>query len=613
MLRSLRLRDFVIVESARIEFGPGFSVLTGETGAGKSILLDALGLALGSRADAAMVREGAPRADISAEFATDAAFDARLAALDLAGDPGALLMRRIIEADGRSRALVNGHPTTVTQLREIGSSLVDIHGQHESQSLMRAGAQRELLDRYGGLDPQTRAVAGAWTDWQESLRALDAARAGSRELALRIERLEDEIAAIDELKLAEGEWEALEAEQSRLAHARELLEGAGQLSEALARGDDALADSLRGLQSRLRSLAAIDASLGSPLEMLDSALIQIDEAAGELASYAQRGDLDPHRLAEVENRVAAIFATARKLRLAPDELVGHLARARAEFEEIGGGRDLDALERRVAERHKAYQDLASALSKARRKVADTLGALVSSEIDRLGMAGARFVVRIDTIAATSGGIDAVEFGIAARSGATPRPIARFASGGELSRIGLAIAVLAARANPVPTLIFDEADAGIGGTVAAVVGELMQRLGAACQVLCVTHLAQVASRADHHLLVVKADPAQSRVQALDDDSRIDEIARMLGTRKMTEATRAHAKEVLETSRRGVAQRTRPPAASGTRGGRSAAAGLTAAAGPSAETPSPEARPSAAPPRVPSPGPAAAPRAGRKPRR
>ncbi len=555
MLRSLRLRDFVIVDSARIEFGPGVSVLTGETGAGKSILLDALGLALGSRADAAMVREGAPRADISAEFTTDPALETRLAALDLAGDPGSLLMRRIIEADGRSRALVNGHPTTVTQLREIGAALVDIHGQHESQSLMRAGAQRELLDRYGGLDAQAKAIADAWLQWQESLRALEAARAGSRELALRIERLEDEIAAIDELTLAEGEWETLESEQSRLAHARELLEGAGQLSEALARGDDALADSLRALQARLRALVAIDASLNPSLEMIDSALIQIDEAASELAAYAQRGDLDPQRLAEVEGRVGAIFATARKLRLAPNELVSHLRRARAEHEEIGGGRDLAALEGRVAEREASYRTLARALSEARRKSGDTLGKRVSAEIDRLGMANARFVVKVEPVAPTSSGIDAIEFGIASHAGATPRPIARIASGGELSRIGLAIAVLAARANPVPTLIFDEADAGIEGTVAVVVGELMQRLGADCQVLCVTHLAQVASRADQHLLVTKSDAAQSRVQLLQDEARIDEIARMLGARDMTAVTRAHAKEVLETSTRAAP----PPAA------------------------------------------------------
>ena len=512
MLRSLRLRDYVIVAEATIPFGPGFSVLTGETGAGKSILIDALGLALGDRGDARMVREGADRADICAEFASTDVLDRRLAGLDLAGDPGTLLLRRVVEADGRSRALVNGHPTTVAQMREIGAALVDIHGQHESQRLLSATAQRQLVDRHGRLDKQVTGVGEAFAAWQACERTLEAARSGSRERELKLERLTAEIDEIETLRLDEGEWTSLSDEQSRLAHARELIEGAGQAADSLARGDASLSDSLRAVQATLRPLATIDPALGGALEMLDSAQIQIDEAASTLASYAERVDLDPQRLAEVEARVAAIHGTARRLRIPPEALLAHLEEAQAELDAIGGTGDVIELEARAAGLKARYDELAAALSAARRKVATRFGNEVSKLLDRLAMPKARLIVQLTEAPPSASGIDAVEFAIAAHAGGTPRPIARFASGGELSRIGLAIATLSAADQPVSVLIFDEADAGIGGTVANVIGELMQRLGSDRQVLCVTHLPQVASRADHHLLVTKdtADEAAGEV-------------------------------------------------------------------------------------------------------
>ena len=602
MLRSLRLRDYVIVAEATIPFAAGFSVLTGETGAGKSILIDALGLTLGDRADARMVREGADRADLCAEFTSTEALDNRLAALDLAGDPGVLLLRRVVEADGRSRALVNGHPTTVAQLREIGATLVDIHGQHESQRLLSAAAQRQLLDRYGSLEARATAVAEAFGAWQDSERALEAARSGSRERELKLERLTAEISEIEALRLDEGEWTALSEEQSRLAHARELIEGAGQAADALSRTDDSLSDSLRAVQATLRPLAAIDPALGSALEMLETAQIQVDEAASTLASYAERVDLDPARLAEVESRVAAIHGAARRLRIAPEALLVHLAEIQRELDSIGGTGDVTELEARAARLEASYRQLATALSEARRKVASRFGSEVSKLLDRLAMAQARLVVGLTPAPPSASGIDAVEFAVAAHAGGTPRPIARFASGGELSRIGLAIATLSAADQPVSTLIFDEADAGIGGTVANVIGELLQRLGTDRQVLCVTHLPQVASRADHHLLVAKdtasdeasttaaptstdataeagaARPAtdrkdgkdgkvspratarkgkagtavprqdtapKGRIEVLTADERVEEIARMLGAGK---ASKAHAKEMLAVSAR-----------------------------------------------------------------
>lgn len=551
MLQWLRLKDFVIVESAEIEFGPGFSVLTGETGAGKSILLDAMGLVLGARGDATMVREGADRADISALFGIDERLETLLREHDLAGDPGQLLLRRIVERDGRSRAQVNGHPATIARLRELGEHLVDIHGQHESQLLLRAGAQRELLDRLAGQDKTLASLGQRWQQWQKAQAALESARNGSREEAIRIERLQWEIDELDLLRLSPGEWETLSAEQQRLAHAHDLLAGADMLANALEHDDDAIASRLTGMQSRLRALADIDPALKNAAELVDSAVIQISEAANELAAYAQRVDIDPERFAEVEQRVATIFNTARKLRLQPQDLAAHLEGLRTELAQLGAAADIGQLEADCSAAEAAYRQLASQLSARRRKTADKLASAVTEQIHRLGMPGTRLLIACQPAPAGPTGIDAVEFQIAAHEGATPRPIARVASGGELSRIGLAISVLAAQSAPVSILIFDEADTGVGGAVAAVIGELMQRLATDSQVLCVTHLPQVASRADHHLKVSKTQTRKhvsSQVERLDDQARIEEIARMLGGKRITDSTRTLAIELVESSRR-----------------------------------------------------------------
>ena len=529
MLQWLRLRDFVIVESAEIEFGPGFTVLTGETGAGKSILLDAMGLVLGGRGDATLVREGAERADISALFGIDDTLAAWLAEHDLAGDPGQLLLRRIVEKDGRSRAQINGHPSTIARLRELG----------------------EQLDRLAGQERLLADLAQGWQRWQQASRALEAARSGSREEAIRIERLQWEIDELTQLRLAPGEWEALSAEQQRLAHAHDLLAGADALANALERDEDAIAGRLGSLQGRLRALAEIDPALKNAAELVDSAVIQIDEAASELAAYADRVDLDPERFAEVEQRVAALFNTARKLRLQPQDLASHLEGLQADLEQLGAAVDIEKLEAASTEAEAAYRKLAEKVSAARKKTAARLAGEVTEQIERLGMPGTRLLIACTPATPGPSGIDAVEFQIAAHEGATPRPIARVASGGELSRIGLAIAVLAARSAPVSILIFDEADTGVGGAVAAVIGELMQRLAAESQVLCVTHLPQVAARADHHLKVLKTrstNSVSSRVERLDEAARQEEIARMLGGKKITGTTRAHAAELLEASRR-----------------------------------------------------------------
>ncbi len=546
MLLSLRLEDFVIVDSAELAFGPGFTALSGETGAGKSILIDALTLAMGGRADAGVVREGRARADIAAEFGSDAALDAWLAERELQGDPGTVLLRRLVDADGRSRALVNGHPATAALLREIGERLVDIHGQHASQSLLRADGQRQLLDAYAGLDGERRALGEAWSAWRAAQRELDAAESGQRELALERERLAWQAGELERLRLAPGEWETLGEEQKRLAHAASLIEGTRGAADALADSDDALSRRLHRELQRLRPLAAIDARLQEALELLDSAAIQVDEAASALADYAERVDLDPERLRQTEQRIGAIFEAARRLRMPPEAIPATLESLRERLRGLDAAQDVEGLRARAAAARSRYDALAAQLASARRKAARRLADGVSRHMAELGMSGGKLAVSFEPCEPSASGTDTIEFRVAAHAGATPRPLAKVASGGELSRIGLAIAVLAAQANPVPTLIFDEADAGVGGAVADAVGGLMRRLGDDRQVLCVTHLPQVAAKAHHHYRVTKDSVdgrAVSRIEALDRGARVEEIARMLGGAEITATTRKHAREIL----------------------------------------------------------------------
>jgi DNA repair protein RecN (Recombination protein N) len=546
MLTALRLRDFVIVEAVELEFGPGFTVLSGETGAGKSILIDALGLALGARADAGVVREGAPRADIVAEFSTDARLDAWLAERDLAGDPGRVLLRRVVEADGRSRALVNGHPATVAQLREIGETLVEVHGQHASQSLLRSDGQRMLLDRFAGAAGELAALAQAYGAWRSLDRDLERARSGEREIALERERLQWQLDELAQVAPAAGEWEQLAAEQKRLANAASLIEGARALADALSDGDEALADRLHAMQHRLRPLAAVDAALEPVLEMLESAAIQAAEAGSTLTAYADRADLDPERLAAIEQRIGALFAAGRKFRRPPERLADELSALRARLGELARAQDVEALERQVDAARANYDRLAAALSARRAAAAATLSAGVSGRIGRLGMQGGRLEVALERGEPAAHGIDRVDFRVAGHTGAMPRPLGKVASGGELSRISLAISELAAEATPVGTLIFDEADAGVGGAVAEVIGELMHRLGESRQVLCVTHLPQVAAKATQHFSVSKRQDGQrtsSVIERLDRGRRVEEIARMLGGVAITATTRKHARELL----------------------------------------------------------------------
>ncbi|KVN31010.1 DNA repair protein RecN [Burkholderia stagnalis] len=547
MLRHLSIRDFVIVAALDLEFDSGFTVFSGETGAGKSILIDALALALGERADASVVRTGCSRADITAEFTPhdrvarwldEHAFDTE----------DTVMLRRVIDTNGRSRAFVNGTSATLAQLRELGEMLVDIHGQHAHQLLMRPDAQRELFDTHAGLVADAANVARAWRVWRDATQAIETAQAHERELQLEREKLAWQLAELDKLAPQPGEWEEVNAEHKRLTHSANLIDGVQGALNALSEADDAMLAQLGAIVSKLRSLADYDPALGDALASLEPAEIQLQEAVYSLSHYAQRLDLDPDRLAQVETRVDALHSTARKFRLPPDTLHEEHAARRAQLAALDAAADLGALHAAQAKAWDAYLADAKRLSKARTQAAKALGTAVTAGMQELSMAGGSFEVALVPLAdGGPHGLEQVEFRVAGHPGVPLRPLAKVASGGELARISLALAVIASAASPTPTLIFDEVDTGIGGGVAEVVGRLLHQLGRDRQVLCVTHLPQVAARGDQHFQVAKGADARggtvSTVVPLDRASRVEEVARMLGGLEITATTRKHAKEML----------------------------------------------------------------------
>jgi len=545
MLRTLHIRDFVIVEQAEIHFGAGFTVFSGETGAGKSILIDALALALGERADAGVLREGAARADITALFDAPAALRGWLAEHDLDAG-GELALRRVVDAQGRSRGYINGMPATLAQLRELGDSLVDIHGQHAHQSLMRADAQRDLLDAHGGHGELRQAVGQAWKDWRALARQLDMAEKDAAGLAAERERLQWQADELDQLALQPDEWETLQTEQSRLAHAQALLDGASQILEALDGEDGSAQHRLNAAQHRLQQMLRHDPALQGVADEIESAGIAMAEAVSDLNNYVSRVELDPQRLAQVEARMSAVFETARKFKIEPEALPALRDTVHAQLADMQAAADIDALRARTQAAAAQYEAAAGKLSAARGKVAKSLGKQVTQAMQTLAMQGGRFEPVVSPSAASAHGSDQVEFLVAGHAGTTARPLAKVVSGGELSRISLALSVIASRAARVPTLIFDEVDSGVGGAVAEVVGKLLRELGERHQVLCVTHLPQVAACGNAQYRVSKTETAgttRSQIAELDADQRVEEIARMLGGIKITATTRDHAREML----------------------------------------------------------------------
>ena len=549
MLRRLTIRDFVLVDRLELEFATGFGALTGETGAGKSILVDALAFALGDRADTGLIRNGAERAEVSAEFDLAGLHEAEvwLRERDLDAD-GGLLLRRVLDAGGRSRAYLNGSPVTVLQLREVAESLVDIHGQHAHQSLLRSDAQRSLLDSHAGLRPLLDGVAAAWRSWREARNLLDTASSGAAALAEEREQLEWQVRELEMLGYSGEEWEQLNIEHKRLANATRLVEAARFSLDVLAESESACEAQIEAAANRIDDLTEFDPALSEVGALLHSAQTELAEAVSALRRYADRVDLDPQRLGEVESRIDAVLSCARKYRTVPDKLPDLLERWQGRLSVLGETADVAALEEKVQTARKHYEALAGKLSKARAAAAIALGKDVSKVMQQLALAGGRFdVALLPVVAGSANGNEQIEFRISGLAGTDARALAKVVSGGELSRISLAIQVVTSQAASVPTLIFDEVDVGIGGGVAEVVGRLLRELGAERQVLCVTHLPQVAARANWQWQVSKSAQngvVRSRVVQLDETGRVEELARMLGGVEITAITRQHAREMLE---------------------------------------------------------------------
>ena len=543
-LQRISLRDFVIVRQLELEFGAGFTVLSGETGAGKSILIDALQLVLGARADASVVREGAARSELCAEFSTPAHLHPWLQdnGFDAADD---LLLKRSIDAQGKSRAWINGSPATATQLREIGDQLLDIHGQHAWQSLTRPSAVRELLDAYAQIP--TQALQTLWNDWRQSLQTLEHARSAQDQLQQERERLSWQIGEVDKLAPGVDEWEELNAQHTRLSHAQTLLDAAQTALSHLQEEDAAhshLAQAVKALQEQ----ANIEAEFQQLSDQLGSALAQAEDAAHSLQAWLRRADLDPQGLADIDARMGLWVGLSRRYKRTPQELPALYHGWQQELVKLDAAVDLAALEAAEQKAKNAFMAEARKRSQARQKAAPKLAASITQAMQSLGMQGGQFQVQLQALdEPASHGLEEVQFLVAGHAGSTPRPVGKVASGGELSRIALAIAVTTSQLGTAQTLIFDEVDAGVGGAVAETVGRLMKQLGKDRQVLAVTHLPQVAACADHHWVVSKhadKEGVASQVMPATGEQRVAEIARMLGGERLSDTTHAHAREMLQ---------------------------------------------------------------------
>lgn len=554
MLSHLQIRDFALIKLVELEFDRGMTALTGETGAGKSILLDAIGLVLGDRLHRGGVREGARQAEITACFDISEAGLAR-AWLDQQGlvdDEGAeCCLRRVIAAHGRSRGFINGRPATMAQLGELGELLVDIHGQNSHQSLGRSEVQRQLLDDFGGHVEATRAVAEAAGRWQRLADERERLRALAHDDAIATEHLAAEVERLERVVDAAQAFEALEREHRRLSNSAELLATTQGVVDELSDGEDPLDTRLARAIARLRQMVQIDGQLAPVIELLDSAEIQLQEAADGLRGYAQHLDPGSERLVEVERVMSDIHALGRRHRVEPSQLPEVLATLRGRAEELADiDERLQAVERELAEAERAYAQAAATLSAARRTAGTRLSDLVSRSMRALGMAGGVFEVALESLAEQrprATGAEMPRFCVATNPGMAPQSLGRVASGGELARISLAIQMIVADQGRIPTLIFDEVDSGIGGGVAEMVGKTLRRLGHTRQTLCVTHLAQVAAQANRQYQVSKVAKAGGHVTVvteLDEADRVNEIARMLGGMEVTEQSHAHAREMLD---------------------------------------------------------------------
>lgn len=545
-LKRIVLRDFVIVSELELDLHSGFTVLTGETGAGKSILIDALQLVTGARADTGVIREGAARTDVSAEFDCPALLEGMLTEAGFDHND-TLLLRRTVDTQGKSRAWVNGSPATAQQLRMLGEHLLDIHGQHAWQSLTRPDAVRGLLDAYAQVSTST--LHGLWTQWRQAQAALEKAGAAQDSLQRERERLAWQIGELDKLNPQPDEWDTLNAQHSRLANGQTLLDAANATVEILEESDSNALHALNSALSLLQNQLHLEAAFKEPLDVLASSIAQVEDAVHTLRGYVRRADLDPERLAELDERMTLWMSLARRYKRNAPDLPALLAGWKEELSQLDAAADLEGLQAANNKAQVAFMAEAKSISKLRTKAAPQLAKSITQAMQGLGMQGGQFEVHLETLSEPmQSGLEDVQFLAAGHAGSTPRPVGKVASGGELSRMALAIAVTTSQLGTAGTLIFDEVDSGVGGAVAETVGRLMKQLGIDRQVLAVTHLPQVAACADHHLVVSKhmqGSNTLSTVGNVTGEQRVCEIARMLGGEKLSGTTLAHAKEMLQS--------------------------------------------------------------------
>ncbi|OIR02838.1 DNA repair protein RecN [mine drainage metagenome] len=556
MLQSLSIRDFVIVNQLDLEFESGFTVLTGETGAGKSILIDALSLALGARAEGGVTRVGCDKAEISAIFNVINNADAQqwLAEAEMESDAQELVLRRVMYQDGRSRAFINGIAVTVAQLKELGEMLVDIYSQNAHHSLLKAATQRAVLDNFGELSELAKQVAEHYKTWHQLHQQRVVAEKNADLYAQELAELHDSTRELSQLVLSSNEWEELQQEHLRLSHGASLITGSEECRELLSEGELSALRLLTQAQHKLQNLREYDESLKEAVDALDSAIIQLEEADRFLNRYCQRTELDPARFEAVESMIQGIHNASRKYRVKPEELAEFLVKSQVRMAELELFANDGELAKQESMALATYMQFAEQLSSGRISAASKLSTQISSEMQRLSLSGGKFEVALGAQAPSANGLEQIEFLVAGHAGVVARPLNKVASGGELSRISLAIRVVTAQKESIPTMIFDEVDVGIGGGVAEVVGQLLKRLGeqqvetisSQRQVLVITHLPQVAALGKYHLRVSKSlvnGQTLSAIEALGEGARVEEVARMLGGIEITETTRQHAQEML----------------------------------------------------------------------
>lgn len=545
MLRYLHIRDFVIVDQAELSFEDGFTVFSGETGAGKSILIDALSLCLGARTDTGLIRENCDRADISAIFTAPIYLQNKLS--ELAIDDDEIILRRVIDKNGRSKAYINGIPATLSQIKDLGQQLVDIHGQHAHQSLLSTASQRNILDTQANLQGQLKELNSVWHKWQQAVDQLSAARANEHYQKEQLARLKIDIDYLEKIAPQENEWQELCNKQSKLAHGQALLNSANQAIEILDGEQQSANQAINAAIQTLKNVAKHDTKLNEFCESLTSAHIICSEIVSSLNSYIENLELDPETLSQYESRMSTMFEAARRFQTEPELLSELLINLYSQQDQLNLSTDISSLEKNCAKLEQQYMQLAEQISQIRQATALDLSAKVSQAMQDLSMMGGLLQINVKPIKPASYGIDEIEFLVAGHAGVKPKPLSKVASGGELARISLALSVIASQAARVPCLIFDEVDAGIGGAVAEVVGRLLKELGNRHQVLCVTHLPQVAACASHHYEVSKTSSNKqtlSIIKNLDNQGRVNEIARMLGGLNITDTTKKHAQEMLK---------------------------------------------------------------------